>query len=235
MRVSGILTFDGREYVVNTPPFVEQTYPLALCLHGGDGSGPGFRLQMSVGATVGEDTILVFPTATINQDGFTAWNSGGPFNPLVDDIAYLNDLLYAMISTGRVNTDRMYLFGHSNGAMMCYRIICENDVYTFRGSYTMAGDLLVDNPDTFTGKLRETHGVLDENVPIDGGFGEDSFYHIDYPDLYVVVPSFTKVITPGIGNLNALDDTGHSMASIKTGLIAQGTPLPDQVREFIYN
>ena len=134
MRVSRILTFNGREYVVNTPPFVEQTYALGLLLHGGGGDGETFRAGMNIGSTVGEDTILVFPTATINQDGFPAWNSGGPFNPLADDITYLNSLLDAMIDTGRVDVDRMYLFGHSNGAMMCYRIICENTTYTFQGS-----------------------------------------------------------------------------------------------------
>jgi len=235
MRISGVLTFDERTYVVNTPPLVEQTYALALCLHGGSGSGPTFRTQMNIGTTLGEDTILVFPTATINQDGFTAWNAGGPFNPLVDDISYLNDLIYAMVSTGRVDTDRMYLFGHSNGGMMCYRFMCEQSD-TFRGAYIMSGDLLsgVTNLDTFTGKYRETHGVDDQNVPINGGFGSESFYPIDYADLYDVVPSFTKVPTAGIDNLNPLVGYGHSLADIKAGLISQGTTLQDEAREFIY-
>ncbi len=235
MRISGILTFNDREYVVNTPALEERTYALGLLLHGGDGSGPLFRTQMNVGTILGEDTILVFPTATINQDGFTAWNSGGPFNPLVDDIAYLDSLLYAMVATGRVDINRMYLFGHSNGAMMCYRIICEDSEYTFQGAYTMAGDLLVTNPDTFTGKYTETHGTTDQNVPINGGFGADSFYPIDYPDLYDVVPSFTRVVTPGIGNLNPLVGYGHAMSAIKAGLISQGTTLQTEVRNFIYS
>ncbi len=235
MRISGILTFDGREYVCNTPPFEERKYPFCYLFHGGGGDGPTFRTGMNIGTIVGEDTILVFPTATINQDGFPAWNCGGPFNPLADDISYLNTLLDAMIATGRVDTERMYIFGHSNGGMLCYRIICQQPT-KYQGAYIMAGDLMSDisNPDTFTGKYRETHGTLDQNVPINGGFGADSYYHIDYADLYDVVPSFTKVPTHGLDNLNPLVGYGHPLADIKLGLISQGTTLQIEVRDFIY-
>ncbi len=235
MHISGQLTFNGRTYRCTTPNFEERAYPLALCLHGGGGSGFTFSEQMDINNTIGEDCIIVYPTATVNQDGFTAWNSGGPFNPLVDDVAYLNSLLAAMIDTERVDTSRIYLFGHSNGGMMCYRLICEQPT-RYAGMFSMSGDLLSDipNPDTFTGKYKETHGTLDQNVPINGGYGVDSFYHIDYADLYTVVPSFTNVPTPGLANLNALVGYGHPMSDIKAGLISQGTTLQNQVRDFIF-
>ena len=232
MRISGILTFDGREYVVNTPPLEEERYPLVLFLHGGGGSGATFRAQMNIGETLGEEMILVFPTATVNQDAFTAWNGGGPFNPDADDITYFNDLFFAMIATGRVDTDHMYIVGHSNGGMLGYRFICEQPD-NWRGLYSMPGDLLVDNPDLFEGKLRETHGTLDENIPIDGGFGAESFYPIDYADLYDVVPSFTRAVNAGIGNLNPLVGYGHDVTEIKNGLISQGTTLQEDIRNFI--
>ncbi len=98
----------------------------------------------------------------------------------------------------------------------------------------MPSDLLVANPDTFTGKLRETHGTLDQNIPIEGGLGADSFYPIEYANLYDVVPSFTRVENAGIGNLNPLVGYGHSVTEIKNGLISQGTTLQDDIRNFIY-
>lgn len=232
MHISGVLTFEDRLYVCNTPPFVEKQYPLMLGLHGGGGTGGIFRIQMNIGTTIGEEVILLFPTATINQDDVTAWNSGGPFNPGVDDVAYLSRLLNAWIATNRVDPRQIYIVGHSNGAMMGYRLVSELPA-NFAGLYSMSGDLLVDNTNLFRGKYRETHGTIDQNVPINGGYGADSFYPINYPSLYDVVPSFTKVPNPGIGNLNPLVGYGHDMPDITSGLIAQGTTLQQNVRTFI--
>lgn len=235
MRISGILTYNGRQYVVNTPAFVEQTYPLLLFLHGGSGDGPTFRAQMNIGTTLGENYILVFPTATLNQDGFTGWNSGGPFNTTgVDDVAYLNSLIDAMILTGRVDPQRLNLVGHSNGGMMGYRLICEQPT-RWKSLYSMSANLDPDipNPDTFTGGLRETHGTIDDNVPILGGVGPAAFYPVDWPSSYVTTPSFTQVKNPGIGNLNPLVGFGHGMDQITAGLISQGTTLQLNLQSFL--
>lgn len=234
MRISGTLTYNGREYCVNTPALVEEKYPFILFLHGGSGTGPIFRFQMNIGTTLGEDYILAFPTATINQDGFTSWNPGGPFNPTADDIAYLDGLMTAMIATGRVDPDRLMIVGHSEGGMMCYRYVCEEPT-KFKAMYSMAGNLepAISNPNTFTGKLRETHGTTDQNVPILGGIGPDAFYPVNWPSSYVTTPSFTNVQNPGIGNLNPLVGYAHLMIDITNGLIAQGTTLQADVQSFI--
>jgi poly(3-hydroxybutyrate) depolymerase len=235
-RISGILDFGGREYCVNTPPFIETTYKLLLCLCGGSGSGPTFRTQLAIGSTFGDSVICVYPTPTLNEYGFTSWNPADdqPFNPTAHDVEYLTDLVDNMIDTNRVNIDDMWICGHSEGGMMGYRLICEQPD-RWRGLYSISGALLVNNPDTFTGKLRETHGTDDMNVPINGGYGPDGFFHVDYPSAYDVVPSFTKVQNPGIGNLNPLVGAAHDIPSIRTGLIAQGTTLQQDINNFIYN
>lgn len=233
-RISSVLTYAGREYCVNTPAFVEDEYKLLLCLHGGSGDGPTFRTQLSIGNTFGDSVICVFPTATINDYGFTGWNPADnePFNPTAHDVDYLTEFTDAMIATGRVNAHDMWIAGHSEGGMMGYRLICEQP-NRWQGLYSIAGALLVNNPDTFTGKYRETHGTADMNVPINGGIGPDGFFQVDYPSAYDVVPSFTKVQNPGIGNLNPLIDAAHDIPSIRAGLIAQGTTLQLDIQSFI--
>ena len=117
---------------------------------------------------------------------------------------------------------------------MGYRLICEQPTQSV-SFYSLAGDLIagISNPDTYTGKYRETHGTLDLNVPISGGIGPDSYYAIDYASLYDVVPSFTQVPNDGIGNLNPLVGYGHPMASLKDGLISQGTTLQQDYLAFL--
>jgi len=44
----------------------------------------------------------------------------------VDDVKYLNDLIDYLARHYRVDTKRIYLFGHSNGAFMANRLACEN-------------------------------------------------------------------------------------------------------------
>jgi polyhydroxybutyrate depolymerase len=54
------------------------------------------------------------------------WNAGGIVPAIdVDDVAYLRGLIAEAIAVRPIDPDRVYVFGHSNGGIMAYRLACE--------------------------------------------------------------------------------------------------------------
>lgn len=233
MYISPNVAINGRLCCYDLPTSKSELPPLLIGLHGGSGNGLDFRVGTALASILGESVVMAYPTATLNSLGFTGWNAGGEFNPNVDDVSYIISLRQYFIDKGLVDPNRVYLLGHSEGAIMGYRLICEHPEL-FAGLYSMSGNILVNNPDTFAGKLRETHGTSDQNIPFNGGIGTDSFYKIDWPTVADTVNSFTNVQNAGLGNLNPLVGYGHSVAEITAGLISQGNTLQLDVQKLIF-
>ena len=111
-----------RTYTVHAPPGYtgDQPVPLVVGLHFYPGTGAGLQEMIEMDAKADEHGFLVaYP------DG---WNSG--WNALIccgaeDDVAFLRALTDRMIAGWRVDADRVYATGISNGGDMSFRAAVE--------------------------------------------------------------------------------------------------------------
>lgn len=105
----------------------KKAYPLVLLFHGGGGGAEQalnhYPLQ---GVADREGFILVAPNGIgrFEKEVLRTWNVqfgfGLALREKVDDVAFVDDLLDHLIATYRIDEDRVYLTGLSNGAILCH-------------------------------------------------------------------------------------------------------------------
>jgi polyhydroxybutyrate depolymerase len=178
MVQGSVRTDDGRErtYSLYVPATLldDHPVPLLVAFHGGGGSGSQFARASGFDAIADEEGFLVvFP------DGATGtWNAGGCCGVAeregVDDVAFVRRLIEEIAADHDVDADRVYVAGHSNGAMLAYRLACElGDVVAAAGA--QSGGLEVDRcAPARPVSLIHLHGTADPRVPYGGGVGPDS-------------------------------------------------------------
>jgi len=188
-----VLTADGRDrtahlYVPATVP-ARAGAPLLVALHGGTGWGTQFESTSGFDALADEHGfIVVYPDGIgVGPEGdqLRTWNGGVCCGPAaredVDDVAFLHKLVETISETHRIDPERVFATGHSNGMIMSYRLVCEAaDVFVAAAG--QAGTLGVDEcAPSQPVSLRHIHGTADTNLPIDGGRGPTSIAGIDFP------------------------------------------------------
>lgn len=107
-------------------------YPLIILLHGYGASGlaQDLYLGLSTLSTTEFDAITVIPDGTLNSNSQRYWNASAACcafsepNP-PDDVAYIRSLIAEAKAALPIDAGRIYLFGHSNGGFMSYRMACE--------------------------------------------------------------------------------------------------------------
>jgi polyhydroxybutyrate depolymerase len=105
------------------------------------------------------------------------WNAGGgccgvSAEDNVDDVTYIKGAIGYLADKYGVDRSRIYGMGHSNGAMMTQRMMCETGIYA--AEVSISGPLNVDSdscPGARGKRILAIHGSADENVPIAGGRG----------------------------------------------------------------
>ncbi len=108
---------------------------------------------------------------------FLGWNAGGgccgvPAETDVDDVHYVTAAAAELARHYGVDAGHVYGLGHSNGAMMLQRVVCEAGV--FAGIVAVAGPLNLaasDCPAARGRRVLAIHGEDDGNVPVAGGVG----------------------------------------------------------------
>ncbi|MBU6161271.1 MAG: prolyl oligopeptidase family serine peptidase, partial [Myxococcales bacterium] len=155
----------------------EREYPLVLLLHGYGAGALAQNAYLGVSAFVDElDFVLVIPDGTQDDGGRRFWNATPAccdFNgENVDDVGYLSGLVEEVMAGVRIDTGRVYSFGHSNGGFMSYRLACDrSDLFTAIAS--LAGASFVDEslcqPATLAVSVLQIHGTLDDTIAYDGG------------------------------------------------------------------
>ncbi len=162
---------------VNVPPSYDPVVPmpLVMLLHGYGDTGAG--LEGALHLTDLSDRLgffYVYPDGSVNQAGEHYWNGSvccDPDGSDPDDSGYLRALIDAIVAELNVDTERVYVFGLSNGAFMAYRMACEHaDIVTAVASW--AGATYLDPADCTPSepvRVLEIHGTGDTAVDYDGG------------------------------------------------------------------
>jgi len=169
-----------------------KAWPLIVLLHGYNANASSdshagllqdFYLQLSFRATT-DGFIQLTPRGTVDETNAQFWNAADNccdfYDSGVDDVAYLTQLLDKAQEVLHVDPSRVYLVGHSNGAYMAYRMICETPE-RFAGIMALAGAAQTCEAAAAVSVLH-VHGELDEDVLFDGDSGvypgaQDSVAH----------------------------------------------------------
>jgi polyhydroxybutyrate depolymerase len=183
---TGYFTHDGktRTYRIHLPTsYYENTnkLPLVLGLHGGGGSGEQFEAQTGLSnKSNAADFIIVYPDGLTNPNATTVrtWNAGkccgaNASTLDTDDVGFISKLIDKMAIDYRVDSKLVYATGHSNGAMMCYRLA--NELSTKIAAIAPnAGNFQIKSPYAPTRNVPVIGIIskLDQNVKYLGGMTE---------------------------------------------------------------
>lgn len=107
-----------------------QTYPLLLLLHGyGSSAAQQDRYLGLSEAALQRGYVFAAPNGTVSSSRRRFWNASESccnFESMtIDDVAYLRTLIQEITARYAIDPKRVYVFGHSNGAFMAYRLACE--------------------------------------------------------------------------------------------------------------
>ncbi|WP_287130933.1 PHB depolymerase family esterase [Candidatus Cyanaurora vandensis] len=176
LNVGGV----NRSFKIHIPPSYNGTkpVPLVLTLHGRSGNGDIVARYTGMSAKSDQEGFIVaYPNALGSP---SAWNSGyntGRNNG--DDVAFLRTLIDRLQKDFNIDTQRIYVTGHSSGAMMSYRLGAELSdriaaIAPVAGSIgaKLPGGQTVTIPDPKSPvSVVAVHGQQDPTVPYNGSQG----------------------------------------------------------------
>lgn len=148
--------------------------PLVLALHGSDGSAADLERITGYDEVADREGFFVVYADGLPIDigaGFVSrsWNSGECCEPAtsaqVDDVSFLATLLDMVLRRYPVDASRIFVVGHSNGAIMAQLVACRL-ADRLAGIASVAGsldDTITCNPSRPLPFL-EIHGTADQNV-----------------------------------------------------------------------
>lgn len=165
-----------RYYLVHTPPGFNENHaslPVILALHGGGGSPEQFMKEINLNALADQAGIIVVypggvPSFIGNMDTWNAGDCCGRAQKInSDDTGFLAKVIDAVVANYHADAHHVFVTGHSNGAMMAYRLACEIpgkiaaiapvEGKTFSCTHPVPVPVLA------------IHGTLDKCVPYNGG------------------------------------------------------------------
>ena len=181
--------FSGRMAYIYTPANLPAvgSRALVVVLHGGLGNAERLAsariesaLNMNAVAEQGGFVVAYLsgtPVARMLGPDKLGWNAGAccgqPAENKVDDVTYLRSAVGEIAAKYGVDPARIFGVGHSNGAMLTQRMVCETTLYA--AAVAVSGGLesgASHCPAAHGKRIMAIHGADDTNVPITGGRGK---------------------------------------------------------------
>jgi len=243
------LTFGGRTLIVHAPAQLPPSgaRSLVIVLHGGLGNAERISARRSEhGLNLDEQAdrngfIVAYlngtPVTRLQSAKLFGWNAGGGCCGMsarngIDDVAYISGAVADLVARFGVDPARVYGVGHSNGAMMAQRMVCETRVLA--AVIAVAGPLNLENP-TCPGahgrRVLAIHGARDENVPVTGGAGTKGLSNVPYQS----EDSARKTLTAAGADyrLLLLPDADHKLENIDAALKnSEGVTVAGKATDF---
>ncbi len=169
----------SRSYFLHVPPQAAdgEVLPLLIAFHGGGGQAEGYREQAGFDAVADrEGFVVAYPDGSGRLGRrLLTWNAGTccgfAAREEVDDVAFARALVAEIAATLAIDRSRVYATGHSNGAMMSYRVAAEAPDLVAAIAPVGAAMVL----ESFEGKhpmpVLHVHSVDDPRALYEGGLG----------------------------------------------------------------
>jgi polyhydroxybutyrate depolymerase len=181
-RFSFIRDKDGRDYSVHVPhTYRGQPMPMVVALHAQEGEGEfakdddltrqseqaGFIIVAPNGYSPFADSLYRFP-----QGSRATWNAGRCCGPAkshdADDVGFIREVIRRVEQQASVDPQRIFVMGYANGAMMAWRLACDDP--EIKAITPIAG---TDNTEVCRPQhpvaVIEFHSLHDPDVPFTGG------------------------------------------------------------------
>lgn len=191
-------SYGGRAMIVHVPATLPASgrRALVIVLHGGLGNADRIAGQqaesgLNMDAVADRDGFVVAylngtPVTRFMGAKFLGWNAGGgccgqPALNGTDDVAYIGGAVDYLAGKYGIDRRKAFVVGHSNGAMMAQRMICETRV--FAAAVAISGPLNLDTarcPSARGLSVLAIHGADDANVPIAGGKGSKGLARVAF-------------------------------------------------------
>jgi len=170
----------ARHYHVHVPPAARDgaRLPVMLAFHGGGGEAAGFKRYAGLDDVSDRHGFLaVYPDGTGPlRNRLLTWNAGGccgrAMEQDVDDVAFAIAVLDDVARRTSVDAERVYATGHSNGAMMAYRLAAER-ADRIAAIVPVGGAMSLDGPfsPSLPVAVLHIHSVDDPRALYGGGLG----------------------------------------------------------------
>jgi polyhydroxybutyrate depolymerase len=181
-------TYGGRDLLVYVPTRLPPrgARALVIVLHGAFGNARriesgGSEPGLGMDAVAERDGFIVAylngtPIGRFLNPNALGWNAGSccgvPAEDRIDDVAYVTGAATFLSDEYGIDRNRIFGIGHSNGAMMTLRVLCEAGLYAAAVPISGPLDTTNDSCPAARGKrILAIHGADDQNVPIAGGHG----------------------------------------------------------------
>lgn len=226
--------YGGRDLIVYVPPQMPApgARALVVVLHGGLGNAERIAFKrtetgLNMDSVAEKDGFVVAyldgtpVTRRMGADKL-GWNAGGGCCGLsaeknIDDVTYIKGAVDYLVGKYSIDRARIFGMGHSNGAMMVQRLMCESDLFT--AGVSISGPLNTRN-ESCTGArgkhILGIHGADDDNVPIAGGQGSIQMSRAIYNS-----EERTRQIYQSAGavyDLQVIQGAGHKLAEMDAAI-----------------
>jgi polyhydroxybutyrate depolymerase len=162
-------------------------WPLVVVLHGAFSSGPWTEELTDFDRIADrEGFVVAYPNATDRPVGlFQLWNAGHccgkQVSDKVDDVGFIGAVLSDVETKVRIDPQRKYVVGYSNGGMLAYVVAAQYGdrlaaVGILSGNMSGHGSLddpTLDVPPSHPVSIMAVHGMADTHVPYAGAVHDD--------------------------------------------------------------